>query len=294
VAQNDVNEIRIEPVNVTWEIEQQDCVQTVADVADSLDGKYFLLGSDYYVWLDGPVAADPAPAGRTGIAAAYTTNDTAAAVATAIASAVDLDANFNASASGDLVTITRVGTAAQDAAVDVDTGFSFLETQESGSLDLGFLSGNVESSFEEQLLDITAHQTGTTVLSALRQGVSASITLTMQQATVAKLKDLFARTGGGAHTPAGGGATELYGWGTSRQGDNAIPQSRRLILKPVNAVDESRTLCFWKAYPLPSSLVLSGEEAKTLEVEWRLFLDDSKPSEISYFAFGDYTQLIPA
>jgi len=290
---NDVSNIRIEPVDVTWEIEQQDCVQTIADSGGALAGTYFLLGSDYYVWLNDNVAVDPAPLGRTGISATLTADDTAATIAGNIASAVDADAGFNASASADLVTITRVGTEEQPAAEDVDTGFTFTETQESGALDLGLLSGNVDSSFEEQLLDITAHQTGTTILSSLRQGVSATITLTMQEATVAKLKDLFSKTGGGAHTPVSG--TELYGWGTSRQGDNVIPQSRRLNLHPVNAgADFSRDLTFWKSYPLPSTLVISGEEAKTVEVEWRIFLDDSKPAEISYFAFGDYTQLIPA
>lgn len=290
---NDVNDIRIEPVNLLWEIEQQDCVQTVADVSDSLDGEYFLLGSDFYVWMNGVIAADPAPAGRTGIPVAYTTNDTAATLAGLIQAAVDANAAFNASVSGDKVCITRVGTAAVVAAADFNTGFTITQTQESGSMDLGFLSGNVEDSFEEQLLDITAHQTGTTVLAALRQGVTASITLTMQQTTVANLKELFAHTGGDSFTPSGG--TELFGWGTSRQGNNVIPQSRRLNLHPVNAgVDKSRDLTFWKAYPLLKSLKYSGEEAKTLDVEWRIFLDDSKDPSISFFAFGDYSQLIPA
>lgn len=283
-----VSNIRIEPVNVTWEIEQQDCVQTVADVADSLDGTYFLLGDTHYVWMDGPVAADPAPAGRTGIAVAYTANDSAATIAGLIAAAVDLDANFSATASADIVEITAASTANVAPAADVDTGFTFQETQEGGSLDLGLLQGNVEDTFEEQILDITSHQNGTTIIAALRQGVSAEITLTMQEAIEAKLKEIFANTGGGAFTPA---SSEVFGWGTSRQGDNVIPQCRRLNLHPVNAgADLSRDLTFWKAYPLPNSLTLSGEEAKVLEVGWRVFLDESKDSRVSLFCFGDYTQ----
>lgn len=293
MAQTSVSNIRIEPVDVLWEIEQQDCVQTVADVSDSLDGKYFTLGNDFYVWMDGPVAADPAPAGRTGIAVAYTTNDDANTIATKIATAVDANASFNATASGNLVTITRVGTSEQAPAADVDTGFTITVTQEGGTLDLGLLQGNVEDTFEEQLLDITAHQTGTTILASVRQGVNATITTTLQETAVDKLKQLFSKTAGGTHTPSGG--TELFGWGTSRQGKNVIPQARRLVLHPrALGTDRSRDLTFWKAYPSPNSLVYSGEEVQTLAVEWRIFLDESKPKEISYFAFGDYTQLIPA
>ena len=284
-----VSNIRIEPVNVTWEIEQQDCLQTVADSSGSLGGTHFLLGADYYVWLDTGADVDPAPAGRTGIEATIVTDDSANAVATAIQSSVDGDANFSATVSGNIVTITAATTASSQAAVDADTGFSFQETQEGGSLDLGLLQGNVDSSFEEQILDVTTHQNGSTIVSALRQGVSAEITLTMQEAISEKLKELFAATGGDAYTPSGG--TEVYGWGSSRQGDNVIPQARRLNLHPVNAgADLSRDLTFWKAYPLPNSLTFSGEEAKVLEVNWRLFLDEAKRAEISLFAFGDYTQ----
>lgn len=288
-----VSNIRIEPVNVTWEIEQQDCVQTIADVAGSLAGTHFLLGDDFYVWMDDGVAVDPAPAGRTGIAASYTQDDTAAAVATAIQTAVDGNINFSATVDGDVVTITAATTADVANAADADTGFSFQTTQEGGSLDLGLLQGNVESTFEEQILDITAHQNGTTVISALRQGVSAEISLTMQETIIAKLRELFANTGGGAHTPSGG--TEVFGWGTSRQGDNVIPQSRRLNLHPVNAgADLSRDLTFWKAYPQPDSLTFSGEEAKVLEVTWNIFNDESKKAEVSFFCFGDYTQDLSA
>ncbi len=292
MSQTSSGDIRIEPVDIVWEIEQQDCITPVADVAESLDGTHFLLGDDFYVWMDIGVAADPAPAGRAGIAVVVSADASAATIATAMAAAIDGNGSFSAEVINGSVFASRIVTGDFDDGVDVDTGFTILATQEGGSLDLGLLLGNVENSFEEQILDIVAHQTGTTILSGVRQGVSASITLTMQEATVVKLRDLFSNTGGGTVTPAGG--TELYGWGTSRQGDNVIPQSRRLNLHPVNAAaDLTRDLTFWKAYPLLNNLVFSGEEVKTLEVEWRLFLDDQKPAEVSLFAFGDYTSLLP-
>lgn len=286
-----VTNIKIEPVDVLWEIEQQDCVQTVADVADSLDGKHFLLGDDFYVWYNSSIGSeiDPAPAGRTTLEVAFDPDDPAATIATLTQVVVDADPNFSATVTGDVVTITAATTGDVADAVDVDSGFSFQTTQEGGSLDLGLLQGNVDDTFEEQILDITSHQNGTTILAALRQGVSAEITLIMQEAIKAKLTEIFANTGGGKFTPSSG--TEVFGWGTSRQGENVIPQSRRLNLHPVNAgADLTQDLTFWKAYPMPNSLTLSGEEAKVLEVGWRVFLDPSKDSRASLFIFGDYTQ----
>jgi len=282
--------IRIEPVNVTWEIEQKDCVE-VNQVAASLDAAHFLLGDQTYVWFNLDASSvDPAPAGRVGIEVSVTTGQTAAQVASALQTAVEADAGYSAVLSGSSVSIEKADTADVANAADVDTGFVFHVLQEGGSLDLGSLQGNVESTFEEAILDITQHQTGTTIIDALRQGVSAEISLTMQEAAdVAKLKEIYAKTGGDAYTPAAG--TEVFGWGSSRQGDSVLPQSRRLNLHPVNAgADLSRDLTFWKAYPLPDTLVISGEETKTLSVSFRLFLDQNKRSELSLFCFGDYTQ----
>lgn len=64
-------------------------ITTAADVADSLNGKYFLINSagdvtGYYVWYktSGGALTDPAVAGKTGIKVLITTGDTAATVAT--------------------------------------------------------------------------------------------------------------------------------------------------------------------------------------------------------------------
>ena len=286
-----VNNIKIQPVNVTWEIEQQTCVQTVADVAESLDGKYFTLNSgatSYYAWMDIGLAADPAPAGKTGIAVVASANDSASVIAGLIAAAVDANPDFSASAVGALVTITNADTSDVDDAADVDTGFVISTTQEGGSLDMGLLEGDIDSSFEEQLLDITAHQTGSTILTSLRQGVSADISLTMQETNVAKLKEVFAHTAGAAFTPGSG--TEVFGWGTSRLGSNVIVQSRRLKLSPVGAPDASEDLTFWKAYPKPESLVYSGENPKTLTLSFGIYRDELRDARISYFMFGDSSQ----
>ena len=289
MANNSVNNIKIEPVNVTWEIEQQDCITVIDEALSDYDGTFILLGNDKYIWFDLDASSvDPAPAGLTGIEVDVVSGDLAAAIATLIAAAVSGDSDYSATSSGADVTMTRADTSVQDAAQDggvPPAGVIYLETQEGGSLDLGLLQGNVESTFEEQLLDITAHQSGTTIRAAVRQGVSAEISLTMQESDNAKYEEIFGVTGGGVISAG------LFGWGTSRQGDNVVPQSRRLNLKPVNAVDNTGDLTFWKAYPLPETLTISGEEVKTLALGFRLFLDDSKDNRASFFVFGDFTQV---
>ena len=60
---NDSTKIKLEPVDVTWGQPEVTKVVCVADSSDDLDGTYFTLSTpttDYYVWMDGVAAADPA------------------------------------------------------------------------------------------------------------------------------------------------------------------------------------------------------------------------------------------
>jgi len=54
--------------------------------------------------------------------------------------------------------------------------------------------------------------------------------------------------------------------------------------------DRSRDLCFWKSYPLISSLVFSGENPETMSISFKAYIDDSRPKGVNLFAFGDHTQ----
>jgi len=73
----------------TFVVGQQEITEitAVANVADSLDGKYFLLSSvlnDYYVWFSSGAAADPAITGRVGIKVIIPSNQTNIQVALAL------------------------------------------------------------------------------------------------------------------------------------------------------------------------------------------------------------------
>lgn len=60
-----------------------------------------------------------------------------------------------------------------------------------GTLDLGFLDGDIEVTTEEQGADITAHQEGTNVLDMIRTGKNVEVSLTLKEAAVAKLSELI-------------------------------------------------------------------------------------------------------
>jgi len=296
---NGAGNIKLEPVNVTFEIEHQVSVQAIADDTSSLLDKYFSIyagdNTQYHVWFNvGAAGADPTPAGSTGIEVTIAVDDTAATVATAIVTAVDAEGDFGAvvvDSTKVLITAAAVGETTEWA--DVDSGMTLTVCQEGGTLDLGLLDGDVETSFEEILLSINCHQEGLTPLAELRQGITSEVSLTMKEGDFDKFKQIFASTAGGKFTPVAG--TEVFGWGDSKQGLNALVQARRLNLNPVanGAADHSRDLTFWKAYPKPDTIVFSGENPQTLSMTFSMYLDDAKDSRIKMFCFGDYTQFTP-
>lgn len=294
--------IKIDPADVSWQIEEKWCVETVADVASSLNSKYFRLGVSgqstfsHYVWIDvGNTGTDPAIAGLTGVEVNISANATANTVASAINTAVDALAGFESTVSGNEITITMVG--AGDSAGLLEgvaaTGFTFTQQAEGGDLDLGYLDGDIEVSFEENLFEVTAHQTGVSKLADLRQGVSAEVSLVLKESNKSRFDEIF-KAAGGTYTPSGG--TELVGWGTNRQGSNTIVQARRLVLHPVRlaSADYSEDLCFWKAYPMPESVVFSGENPKVMNITFKMYLDENQDEAIKLFSFGDWTQELPA
>lgn len=105
-------------------------VTALDDVAGSLNGKYFLLTDDtasVEVWLNVDSGGTAPGVGTRAIEVAISEDDDAATIAAAIAAAVHADSKFNATALGDVVTITdasngpRVDVAAGNAGFTVAT-----------------------------------------------------------------------------------------------------------------------------------------------------------------------------
>jgi len=105
-------------------------IDTIADVADSLDGTHFLINTarneiKYYVWFStGAGAPDPLVSGRVGLKVEITTGDTADDVALALGQSLG-NVGFQISVSTNQVEVTWDKNGDADDASDVDTGFTF-------------------------------------------------------------------------------------------------------------------------------------------------------------------------
>lgn len=122
-------------------IAQVETFTTRADASDDLDGTYILLNDEdgsVAVWIDTDNSGTTIPTGAsaadralecTGIA----TDDTAAAVATAIASTINADSKFAASAVGAVVTVTHATAGAVADGEDGDATFTAFTVTTNGS-----------------------------------------------------------------------------------------------------------------------------------------------------------------
>jgi len=288
-----VSNIKISPINATWEIEERICISAKDAVATALEEKYFFIhepSEQFYVWFDLDAGStDPAATG-TPIEVAITTGMTVAQILGAMKTAVEAATGYTGIIDGsDIVFTLDVTTKVASDAADFNTGLAINVVNKGGSVDLGILDGDVEPSFSEDLLDVTGHQFGTSILAQLRQGNNAEVTLVLKESSKALYKEIFG-AGGGEFTPVAG--TELFGWGDNKQGSNVIKNSRRLVFHPVakDSSDKSEDLTFWYAYPNPDSIVYSGENFNLLNVTFTTFLDLSKPRALRRFAFGDSSQ----
>lgn len=288
-----VANIKIDPIDAYWEIEEQVCINAQNIVAADLGAKYFNIydaSTTYYVWFNLDAGSiDPAPGG-TGIEVAVTTGDSVATILTAMETAIEGATGYTGRIDDTelYITLDVTDKVSSDAA-DVDSGMEIVVVTKGGAVYLGVLDGDVEPSFSEDKLDVTGHQFGTSILAQLRQGNNAEVSLALKESNKALYQEIF-EAGGGTFTPGAG--TELFGWGDNKQGSNVITNSRRLRFHPVrlDASDRSEDLTFWLAYPNPDSIAYSGENFKLLNVTFTTFLDLSKPRALRRFAFGDSSQ----
>ena len=288
-----VSNVEIKPINVRWEIEERVCVDVSGVVAATLQDKYFRIydrTTTYNVVFDLDNAGVTSPGGGTDIEVDVATGDSEATVIAAIETAIEAATGYEGAVNGSqmILTLDTTDVVATDAA-DVDTGFIFDVLNKGGSTDLGLIDGDVEPSFTEDKLDVTAHQFGTSILAQLRQGNNAEVTIALKESSNALYKEIFT-AGGETFTPASG--TEVFGWGDSKQGTNVIRNARRLVFHPVaNAeADKSEDLTFWYAYPNPDSIVYSGENFNLLNVTFTTFLDLTKARAVRRFVYGDSSQ----
>jgi len=110
-------------------------ITAVADVADSLNSKYFLIdsasGSKYYVYMETTTAVDPMIANRTGIKVKIATGASATVVAAAIRDRLSIQlADFTTTSITNIATVMNVDFGSIADSVDFNTGFTFNITQQ--------------------------------------------------------------------------------------------------------------------------------------------------------------------
>lgn len=289
------NAVAINPVNVYWQIEASDCFDFEGSTAAGLGGKYVTLylpdGTGYYAWFDeNNTDTDPAPGGLTEIEVNYAASASAAAIATAFQTAVDAVTGFTATVDGTHVTVVRdeVGEVTPSALGPSVTTVVISVSRKGKDFDLGLLQGDVEPSVAPSILDIKAHQYGPTPIASLTQGFEKIECKTvMLETSSSNLKEIYSIYGG-SFTPSGG--TEIFGAGSASIGRNILTEAARLVLRPVNAADNTTDTVIMLCIPVPDSLKFSGENPETLSITWKGFLDTSANSNYNAVAFGDVFQ----
>ncbi len=162
----------------------------------------------------------------------------------------------------------------------------------------GFTEGDLEFTTEDQLVDITTHQTGTNVVSAIRTGKNASIALVLKETSADVIKYLYGQSG--SLETASGASGEVLGWGSKKDFTHVLDQAAKLVLHPSGAADTdlSEDIAAWKAYPMVESMTFSGENPNTVSLTFRIFPDLAKAPEFQLFVFGnhedgDFTEVEP-
>lgn len=297
-----VGNVKIEPMVATWgtDTAMVQNITCVADVADSLDGKYFFIynqaGTKFHVWYNtsGGSAVDPAPAGSTAAVVAISTGATAAAVATATEAVIEALSGLDSTVSNAVITVTQSTAGYVPLAHDVNSGFSFeLVTEGDSAADIGFVDGDIEFSVAEDLVDITAHEHGSNVLSQIRSGKQVEITLTFKETSVAQMKKLL-RAGGGAFTPVGANGSEVVGHGTHKDFTQTLNQASKLVLHPkvLGASDKTRDYTFHQAYPMLDAIAFSGENIHMVPVTFKIYPKLTLNDRVEYYSFGDGSQTL--
>lgn len=158
-----------------------------------------------------------------------------------------------------------------------------------GGSALGFTEGDIEIAYSEDLVDVLAHQTGTAIQTAIRTGKNLDIPLVLKETSKAAYEYILKQAG--SQATASGGASAVIGWGSAKDFTQVLTQAAKLVFHPVTkaASDKTEDHSFWKAYPLPDTMVFSGENPSTLSVTFRVFPDSTKADEFKLGVIGDST-----
>ena len=297
--------IKIEPMVVNWgeSVMQVQTITCVADVASSLNNKYFVFydaaGVKNYVWFDvNSAGTDPAVSGGTGHEVNLGVADSASAVATATAAVLTAVTGFDCTASSNVLTLTATVAGRAKPAHDgaAPSGFDFVvDVYGDTAADVGYTDGSIELSFEQNLVDIVANQTGSEILSHINTGNNLSFSVVFKETSYNQLRKIFGdMTDSLVPDGTGVSSTEVLGYGTTRQFKQTYGRTKKLVMHPkvLASNDYSRDWCFWKAIAMPESIAFSGEEIMNIPVAFMVYIDTTKAPQVSKMVIGDHTQTL--
>jgi hypothetical protein len=286
---------------------QEVAIKCVADVSSSLSAKYFLFhtpaGLKHYAWIDTGTSVDPAPAGGwVGHQVTIAPNASATAVASALQAVLDVITGFDATVSGDVVTLVSSTTGYCQPARDADllankTGFSFQTTVLGQAKEsAGCIQGDIEvTGFEVTKVEVKCHATGATIQQEIPVGVSKpEIAFTLQDTSKEKIEKIFNMMGYGSLTGVGADKQKVFGYGTSIVGAD-IPKLQ-VSFHPValDASNKSEDWNFWKTSIGVDSFTFAAEDVATIPVKFAVYPDDTKHKSINLIMIGDEANALPA
>lgn len=301
-----VANIKIEPMELYLGTTQSQ-VQTitcVADVSSSLNNTYFVLhstaGAKHYFWFNvSSGGSDPGTGftGFTGHAVAISANSSASTVATALELVIEAVSDFDSSASGAVITVTNTATGYAVPGYDAQTtaaktGFAFALTTVGDTFEnVGYLDGDIEvGGLTRSPVDITAHQTGATILGQILTGSgNPEISFNIKEVSAANYRKILRYSSGEFYPIA---ANSTSGMGGGSKGLFGSPTTVRLVLHPVRLgiADKTNDYCFWKCTLDLDSVAFSGENILTLPVSAKAFEDTTKVDNVNVWMFGDWSQ----
>lgn len=283
--------IVLEGMFVSFGAKEKTCITAVYPVVESSSFSFSSPSTDYYAWINDGAGVDPAPAGKTGIevdtSAATSESEVVDAFKTAIETA---NAGWvTKSTDGLSFTLENRDIGSVTATADVDTTFTF-ETVKSGfGGDLGKTEA-IEMSMEVTSFDVTANQTGETILDKFVTAVSAEISTEVLEMTADNWSKLIGEQLGNDFTPMGG--TKVTGYGDASINRSYFEIGGELVLHPVrlDSSDKSRDITFHRTVCNPESINFDATEKQAMSVTFTALLDETKNSNINLFTFGDSTQ----
>lgn len=280
---------------------QKFCVTAKADVAGSLNNKYFVIhepvSQDKHVFYFNVDAfgTDPAVPNSTSHAIAFASGVSSSAVASAVASVIDGLAWISATADGAHIECEMSDNGyAYEArnALDKTKSPSFkIDITQFGSVqtDLGATNGDTTFTIAEQTKPITSPQTGDFVLAEIRRGATIGCAFELKDTSKDSIRRALNFYGSTVVTDDAESAV-ISGYGSSNLFKSTSDVADQLILRPTDLAaesDSSEDFTIHKCKLKLGELTMSAENELLLPIECTGYLDTTKSGFANLFSYGD-------